>query len=51
MQKAAIEVLEVTTPDKHDRRKRGKKMILTRKTRPMRRLPASAPSHPKAAMA
>ena len=24
MQKAAIEVLEVTTPDKHDRRKRGK---------------------------
>ena len=52
MQKAGIEVLEVTTPDKHDRRKaRGKTMILTRRTRPMQRLPASAPSRPKAATA
>ena len=51
MQKAGVEVLEGTAPDKHDRRKRGKNMIWTRKMRPMPPLPASARSRLKAAMA
>ncbi len=51
MQKAGIEVLEVTTPDKQDRRKRGKNDDLDAQTRPTQRLPASAPSRPKAATA
>ena len=52
MQKAGIEVLEVTTPDKHDRRKRGENDDLdAQNARPMQRLPASAPSRPKAATA
>ena len=52
MQKAGIEVLEVTTPDKHDRRKRGKSDDLdAQNAAHAAALPASAPSRPKAATA
>jgi len=49
MQQAGIEVLEVTTPDRHDRRRRGKNDDLdaqnARRTQPS---PASAPSRREA---
>ena len=50
MQNAGVEVLEVTTPDTHDRRKRAKTMIWMPRmprTQPSR---AAVPSRPKAVM-
>jgi len=50
MQNAGVEVLEVTTPDTHGRRKRGKTMIRMPRmprTQPSR---AAVPSRPKAVM-
>ena len=47
VQKAGIEVLEVTTPDNQDRRRRG--MISMPRTRRMQPSPVSGPLHPEAA--
>ena len=43
MQQAGIAVLEVTTPDKQDRRRRGKNDDLVLRTRPMPLLQTSGP--------
>ena len=43
MQQAGIAVLEVTTPDKQDRRRRSRTTISTLRTRPMPPLQASGP--------
>lgn len=51
MQAAGVEVLEVTAPDRHDRRKRGKTMISMRRTPLMPRSPDNGPSHQKVATA
>ena len=50
LQLAGLTVLEVTTPDKQDRRKRGT-TISTLRTPPMPRSQANAPSRHAAAMA
>ena len=50
LQAAGVEVLEVTAPDKQDRRRRGKDMTTsTPRTRLMLRLPASESSPPRRA--
>ena len=51
VQTVGIEVLEVTTPDRHDRRRRGKNDDFDRRMRPMPPLPASGLLRPEAAMA
>ena len=51
LQKAGIEVLEVTTPDRQDRRKRGKNDDWMPRTPPMRPLPASERSRRRAVTA
>jgi transposase len=51
LQAAGVEVLEVTTPDKGDRRKRGKNDDLDAQTAAMQPSPASAPSHLRAVTA
>src|SRR5580692_703688 len=43
MQQANVAVLEVTTPDKQDRRRRGKNDVSMLRTRPMPPLQASGP--------
>jgi len=48
-QQAGIEVLEVTTPDNQDRRRRGKNDDLDAQTRRMRPSPVSGPLRPEAA--
>jgi transposase len=50
LQLAGIAVLEVTTPDTHDRRKRGKNDDLMPRMPRTRLSPAGAPSPPRAAM-
>jgi transposase len=49
LQHAGVMVLEVTAPDKADRRKRGRTIRSTRRTPRMRPSLAHAPSHPRAA--
>ena len=43
MQQAGIAVLEITTPDKQDRRRRGKNAISTLRTQPTQPVQASGP--------
>jgi transposase len=51
LQQAGVTVLEVTTPDKSDRRKRGKNDTLDAQTPPMPPLQECALSLPKAVAA
>ncbi len=51
VQTVGIEVLEVTTPDRHDRRRRGKNDDLDAQNAAMPPLPASGPLPPEAATA
>ena len=51
LQKAGVEVLEVTTPDKQTAASAARTMISMPRTPPMPLSPASAPSRPRAATA
>jgi len=50
MQNGGVEVLEVTSPDTHDRRKRGKNDDLDAQNAAHAAFAAGVPSHPKAGM-